>query len=173
LKDGERFDLGNGEALKVMFTPGHQPSGFVVFEQKNKGVFINDLAGLYLADTESSWVFTPYNSDVVRARESLRKLVDLSIDRLYLGHFGIFEEPRQIIIGAIEKIGKLLAVAEKCVKEGKKEQIAATVISTILAPELEKVRVTRGGGFYDYLKNELAESMSAAFASYYLQHVQT
>src|SRR4030042_4061852 len=69
LKDGEQFDLGNGEKLEVMFTPGHQPSGIVVFEEKNNGLFINDLAGLYLADTGASWVFTPYNSDVKKARE--------------------------------------------------------------------------------------------------------
>ena len=172
LKDGEQFDLGNGETLKVMFTPGHQPSGFVVFEEKNKGIFINDLAGLYLADTGSSWVFTPYNSDVIKARESLKKLIDMPVAKLYLGHFGICDQPVEIIQGALNKIQRLLDIGEKCVKEGRKEDIAATIISTILTPELEKIRVTRGGSFYEYLKNELAVSMSEAFARYYLQQVQ-
>ena len=172
LKDGEQFDLGNGETLKVMFTPGHQPSGFVVFEGKNKGIFINDLAGLYLADTGSSWVFTPYNSDVIKARESLKKLIDMPVAKLYLGHFGICDKAVEIIQGALNKIQRLLDIGEKCVKEGRKEDIAATIISTILTPELEKIRVTRGGSFYEYLNNELAVSMSEAFARYYLQQVQ-
>lgn len=170
LKDGEQFDLGNGEKLKVIFTPGHQPSGLVVFEEKNRGLFINDLAGLYLADVGASWVFTPYNSDVLKARESLKKVIDLPIARLYLGHFGICDKPREVIQGALDKIQKLLDIGEQCVKEGKAGEIAHRVRSTLLVPELEKIKATRGmGGFYDYLSNELTPSLAAAFASYYVQ----
>jgi hypothetical protein len=40
LSDGDTFDLGNGERLKIIFSPGHQPSGIVILEEKNKGLFI-------------------------------------------------------------------------------------------------------------------------------------
>lgn len=173
LKEGEQFDLGNGEKLKVIFTPGHQPSGMVLFEEKNKGLFINDLAGLYLADAGASWVFTPNNSDVMKARESLKKIINLPIARLYLGHFGICDKPREIIQGALDKIERLLDIGEQCVKDGKKGEIANRVISSILTPELEKIRAMRGGSFYDYLSHELIPSMSAAFANYYLQQKTT
>lgn len=173
LKDGEKFDLGNGVNLKVMFTPGHQPSGLVIFEEKYNGLFINDLAGLYLADTGSSWVFTPFSSDIVSARESLLKLMNLPIAKLYLGHFGICDKPGEIIQGALNYIQRLLDLGEKCVKEGRNEEIAAEVIRTMLTPELEKVLVTRGSGsLYEYLKNELLVSISANFQRYYLGKVQ-
>jgi glyoxylase-like metal-dependent hydrolase (beta-lactamase superfamily II) len=169
LKDGEQFDLGNGEILKAVFTPGHQPSGMVIWEAKNSGLFINDLAGLYLADAGASWIFTPFNSDVIKARESLNKIIDLPMKRLYLGHFGICDKPREIIQGALDKIQRLLDIGEKCIKDGKKDEIARTVFNTLLAPELEKIRAAGRKGLYEYVSRELTPSISEAFARYYLQ----
>ena len=37
LKEGDVFDLGNGEKLKIIFAPGHQPSGISILETKIKG----------------------------------------------------------------------------------------------------------------------------------------
>ncbi len=168
LKDGDQFDIGNGEKLQVIFAPGHQPSGIVIYESKNKGLFINDLCGLYLADVGASWIFTPYSSDVVKARESLKKVMNLPLTRLYLGHFGFSEKPREIIQGALDKIQKLLDISATCVKEGKEGEIAARVWNNRLAPELEKIKSGRGGTFYEYVSQELTPSMSQAFAKYYL-----
>ncbi len=168
LKDGDQFDLGNGEKLKVIFAPGHQPSGIVIYEEKNKGLFINDLCGLYLADVGASWIFTPYNSDVIKARESLKKIMSLPVTRLYLGHFGFNEKPQEIIQGALDKIQKLLDIGAECVKEGKENEIASRVWKERMAPELEKIKSGRGGAFYDYVSQELTISMSQAFAKYYL-----
>jgi glyoxylase-like metal-dependent hydrolase (beta-lactamase superfamily II) len=169
LKDGEQFDLGNGENLKAIFTPGHQPSGIVIWEARNGGLFINDLAGLYLADAGASWVFTPYNSDIIKARESLNKIIDLPMNRLYLGHFGICDKPLEIIRRALDKIQLLLDIAEKCVKEGKKDEIAITVFDTLLVPELEKIKAAGRTSLYKYVSRELTPSMADAFARYYLQ----
>jgi glyoxylase-like metal-dependent hydrolase (beta-lactamase superfamily II) len=169
IKDGDQFDLGNGEKLKIIFAPGHQPSGIVIYEEKNKGLFINDLCGLYLADVDASWVFTPYGSDVVQASESLKKIMDLPIARLYLGHFGFCDKPQEVMRGALDKIQKLLDIGAACVKEGREQEIAARVWSNRLAPELEKIKVVRGGSFYDYVSQELTLSMSQAFAKYYLE----
>jgi glyoxylase-like metal-dependent hydrolase (beta-lactamase superfamily II) len=168
LKDGEQFDLGNGEKLKVIFAPGHQPSGIVIYEEKNKGLFINDLCGLYLADVGASWMFTPYSSDVIKARESLQQVRKLPINRLYLGHFGFNEKPQEIIQGALDLIQKLLDIGAACVKEGKENDIAPRVWKNRLAPELEKIKAGRGGAFYEYVSQELTPSLSQAFAKYYL-----
>jgi glyoxylase-like metal-dependent hydrolase (beta-lactamase superfamily II) len=34
LKDGDVFDLGDNEKLRIIFAPGHQPSGIVLLEGK-------------------------------------------------------------------------------------------------------------------------------------------
>lgn len=168
LKDGDQFDLGYGEKLRVIFTPGHQPSGIVIYEEKNKGLFINDLCGLYLADVEASWIFTPYGSDVVKARESLERVMSLPLTRLYLGHFGFCDKPQEIIQGALDMIQRLLDIGAACMEENKESEIASRVWSDRLVPELEKIRIGRGGTFYEYVSQELTPSMSQAFAKYYL-----
>ncbi|MEM2915729.1 MAG: MBL fold metallo-hydrolase, partial [Candidatus Bathyarchaeia archaeon] len=42
LSDGEVFNISNKVELEVIFAPGHQPSGIVLFEKNSKGLFIND-----------------------------------------------------------------------------------------------------------------------------------
>jgi glyoxylase-like metal-dependent hydrolase (beta-lactamase superfamily II) len=72
VKDGDVFDIGDGEKLRLMFTPAHQPSGYVLFEEKNKGLFINDLVGNYFPDCDFNLVLTPPRSDILRAKEDLQ-----------------------------------------------------------------------------------------------------
>jgi glyoxylase-like metal-dependent hydrolase (beta-lactamase superfamily II) len=167
LKDGEQFDLGDGEKLKVIFAPGHQPGGMVIYEEKNKGLFINDLCGLYLSDANASWIFTPFDSDILKARESLNMLSKLPLSQLYLGHFGICDKPQEVIKGALHKIQSLFDLGDSCVKEGKEKEIAPRLIK-ILMPEVEKIRAVRDQDIYEYLSQELIPSLAANFAKYYL-----
>ena len=66
LNDGDVFDLGNGEKLKIIFAPGHQPGGTVFFAEKTKGLFIDDLVGNNMPDAEdgAAFMITPPGSDV-------------------------------------------------------------------------------------------------------------
>jgi glyoxylase-like metal-dependent hydrolase (beta-lactamase superfamily II) len=168
LSDGDTFDLGNGERLKIIFAPGHQPSGIVILEEKNKGLLINDLAGAYFADAEASFIFTPYRSDVKQAMESLKRVVDIPLSQLYLGHFGICSKPKKVLRNALEKMQQLLDVGTNCKDRRDPEEIAQKTIA-IRMLEAEKLRVTRGEKLYQYLSQELIPSMSRAFASYYLE----
>ena len=43
VQDGDEIDLGDGEKLRIIIAPGHQPSGIVIYSEKTKGLFINDL----------------------------------------------------------------------------------------------------------------------------------
>ena len=167
VKDGEQFDLGDGEILKVIFAPGHQPSGMVIYEEKNKGLFINDLCGLYLPDAGASWVFTPFDSDILKAKDSLLKLKDLPLSHLYLGHFGINDTPKETIERALHNIQVLFDISDQCVKEGKESDIAPRLLK-ILMPEVEKIRAARTPDIYEYLSQELIPSLAANFAKYYL-----
>jgi glyoxylase-like metal-dependent hydrolase (beta-lactamase superfamily II) len=169
LKDRESFDLGEGEKLKVIFTPGHQPSGLVITEEKNKGLFINDLPGSYFADAEASWIFTPFRSDVLKAMNSLRIVNQMDLEWLYLGHFGMCDKPGELIKAALARMKQLLDIAAECIKAGKPQEIEIRTLALRL-PEAEKIRKTRGDeGLYYYLSQELIPSLSRAFMVYSLQ----
>lgn len=166
LNDGDVFDLGNGEKLKIIFAPGHQSSGIVIFEQKNKGLFINDLVGNYLADAGAHYPLNPPGSDHQQAIQSLKKLMELPIANLYLGHYGIIREgPKQVMARAIDKMQQLLDIGTEYMREGKPESIAGKVYETIL-PELEKLRPIRGEVLYQYATQEHVSAQVKLFAKY-------
>ncbi|MFC1910928.1 MBL fold metallo-hydrolase [Chloroflexota bacterium] len=165
LNDGDVFDLGNGEYLRVIFAPGHQPSGIVLLEEKNKGLFINDLVGNCFADANAHYALNPVRSDHMQAIESLKKLMKLPVDNLYLGHYGISGKPRQVMTRAIEFMQQLLDIGMKYVREGKPERIAGEVYAVIL-PELKKLGAARDEAVYQYATGEHVLSQSKFFARY-------
>ena len=166
LNDGDEFELGDGEKLKVIFAPGHHPSGIVLFEQKNNGLFINDLVGNYLADAGAHYTLNPPNSDHQQAIQSLKKLMEIPVANLYLGHYGIIREnPKQVMSNAIDKMQRLLDIGREYMKEGKADIIADRAYEIIL-PELEKLRKVRGEEMYQYATQEHVGSQVKLFAKY-------
>jgi glyoxylase-like metal-dependent hydrolase (beta-lactamase superfamily II) len=163
--DGDVFDLGNGQKLRIIFAPGHQPDGIVIFEEKNRGLFINDLVGNCFLDIDSHYCLNPDKSDNIQAIETLKKLEDLPVAYLYVGHYGIYDKPKQVISRSIDKIQQLLDIGAKCMSEGKPESIADKAYEVIL-PELEKLRRARGEAVYQYATREHIPPQLKLFAKY-------
>ena len=168
LRDGEVIDLGDGEKLRIMFTPGHQPSGMVIFEEKYKGLFINDLVGNYFPDADDfSLILTPYGTDLKASMEALKKFMKMPISRLFLGHFGIAGKPNEVMQCALTGMQKLMDIGAKCLAEGKPEELVSRIYASKV-PETEKLLATRGKVLFDYITNELNTHHAEAFAKYYL-----
>lgn len=165
MKDGDLFDLGNGERLKVIFAPGHQPDGVVLFEAKNNGLFINDLVGNYFSDADAHYPLSPPNSDHKSAIQSLQKAMDIPVDYLYLGHYGISKEPTMVMTRAVSKLRQLLDIGAKYMSEDKPEDIPGEVYKMIM-PELEKLRKVRGEKLYRYAAKDHVASQVKLFAQY-------
>jgi glyoxylase-like metal-dependent hydrolase (beta-lactamase superfamily II) len=165
LKDGEVFDLGNGESLKVIFTPGHQPDGVSFYEEKNKGLFINDLVGNLLPDAEAHYALNPPDSDPRESIKSLKILLNLPVKYLYLGHYGIIGNPKQVITRSIEKIQYLLDLGTRYMKEGKSEEIAPAVYDVIMK-ELKKLRAVRGEELYRYASGAHISTQAELYARF-------
>ncbi|MFC1901582.1 MBL fold metallo-hydrolase [Chloroflexota bacterium] len=165
LNDGDVFDLGDGEKLQVIFAPGHQPAGIVILEEKNRGLFINDLVGNYFPDADAQYPLNPYRSDHRQAIPSLQKLMDLPVDYLYMGHYGICENPKEVMVRAIANMQKLLDIGTMYVREGNPERIGAEMYEMIL-PELEKLRRVRGEELYRYASQHHIPSQMKLFTKF-------
>jgi glyoxylase-like metal-dependent hydrolase (beta-lactamase superfamily II) len=165
LKDGDIFNLGDGEKLQVYFAPGHQPGGIVLREIKNNGLFINDLVGNCFPDSDAHYALNPFRSNHFQAIQSLRKLSEIPVDYLFLGHFGISDRPRQVIERAIDNMQNLLDMGRKCVLEGRPEEIGPNMIAMIL-PELEKIRKVRGPAIYEYASKQHIPSQAKLFSRF-------
>ena len=171
LKNGQEFDLGKNVRLRIMFTSGHQPSGLIIFDEKNDGVFIDDLVGNYFADADFSLVLTPPRSDVIETKKTLQHLMKLPISRFYLGHYGITQDPKNVMQRVLEGIERIMSIAAECVKEGKPDDIEKRVLESKI-PELKKLIKTRGNALYEYSRNELVTHHSTYFTQYYLERFQ-
>ena len=171
LEDGEEFDLG-GDTLKVIFAPGHQPSGLVIEESRNKMLFINDLCGQYFAETDVSLILTPDKSSQIKALKSLQELADRDYEWLALGHFGFCDNPRMVMHGAISRIERLLGIAEKCYAEGRAEQLWNTIMEQVVCPEMDKIRRLCEEPFYLYYKNELGPNLCNGFTGFYKRYME-
>lgn len=165
LNDGDIFDLGNGEKLKIIFAPGHQPSGIVILEEKNRGLFINDLVGNVLVDTGAHYCLNPPRSDHQVAIESIKKLMDLPVTYLYLGHYGISDQPKQVMTRAIENMQRILDIGKQCMQEGKPEDIASKICE-MAQPEMEKLKAVRGEKLYQYSSQGHIPGQAKLFAMY-------
>jgi glyoxylase-like metal-dependent hydrolase (beta-lactamase superfamily II) len=165
LSDGQEIDLGDDEKLKVMFTPGHQPSGMVVIESKNFGVFINDLVGNCFLDADSHYPLSPTKSDNIETVSVLKKLLDDDFNYLYLGHYGIADNPKKVLSQAIDKIQALLDMGKKNILEGTPEKIPEEYFSMV-DPELEKLKAKRGEPVYKYASKHHIISQGKLFVQY-------
>lgn len=166
LQDGQVFNLGNGETLQVIFAPGHQPGGIVLFEQKHKGLFINDLVGIYLPDADAHYVINPNGSDHKQAIQTLKNIMDLPIENLYLSHYGIIsEKPKELISKAIANMQRLLDIGTQCIAEGKPESIVDKLWEVYM-PELQKLRAVRGEALYRYAAIERLPAQFQLFTKY-------
>ena len=169
--DGDVFDLGDGERLKIIFAPGHQPDGVVILEEKNSGLFINDLVGNCLIDADAYYALNPPRSDPKQIIETLNKLLNVPVTYLYMGHYGISDKPKQVITRAINIMQQLLEIGAECMNEGKPENIAGKVIELAM-PELEKLRAVRGEALYQYASQEHVFSQAKLVAQYLIGEVQ-
>lgn len=163
--DGDEFDLGDGEILKVKFTTGHQPSGTVIFESKNNGVFINDLVGNCFLDADSQYILNTRNSDNTVSLETLRSIANMPLSYLYLGHYGITDKVSYVLNRAIKQLEDQLEIGRKYVREGKPELITEKIVE-YLRPELEKLREARGEEMFEYAAIEHVPFQAKIYAEY-------
>jgi len=165
MKDGDTLDLGNGEKLTVYFTPGHQPSGITLYEHKHRGLFINDLVGNCFPDADAHYPISPLCSDFQNSIESLERLLSLQVDYLYLGHYGITDQPYPIMKKAIAMMQGLLDMGKAYVHAGKSGQIAARMLE-MLDPEIKKLGTARGEKLYKYATGNHQRTQSQFFTQY-------
>lgn len=156
--DGDEFDLGGGESLKVFTTGGHQPGGAVILEQKHKGLFINDIVGNCFADCDFQLILNPPLSNMVAAQEFLKRVRQWDLERLFLGHYGISEQPLKIIDGAIRQMQELLDIGAAGYATGDRELMVQRFFDYKLK-EVEKLRA-RGQALYDYMSGELVAAQA-------------
>ena len=167
LHDGEEIDIGGGNSLTAIFTPGHQPSGIVLLEKEHDMLFINDLAGQYFDEFGVTLILSPDKSNACDALESLKKLAIRDYRWLALGHYGFCGNARKIIECGMARTEQMLAMARELDSAGRLSELRGELMKYIVGPEIERIRRLREESFYTYYRDELGPNLCNGFARFY------
>jgi glyoxylase-like metal-dependent hydrolase (beta-lactamase superfamily II) len=97
VKDQDRLDLGR-HVLVFLDSPGHAPHELTILDERNRGVYTGDAAGLYFPGDEVLMPIAPAPSfDLERNLETLRRLLALGPRALLFSHYGPHRDPRKAI----------------------------------------------------------------------------
>nr|WP_255783498.1 MBL fold metallo-hydrolase [Oceanobacillus alkalisoli] len=122
--EGDTLKIGPDCTLEFLDTPGHAKHHFSVFDPASNGIFTGDTAGvryelllqegieLYLPTTSPNH----FNPNDMHA--SLNRFAKKNVDRIYFGHFGMTENPKEALKQVAEWLNIYVEIAEEVVDEG-------------------------------------------------------
>jgi glyoxylase-like metal-dependent hydrolase (beta-lactamase superfamily II) len=140
---GDQVSLGNRQ-LRFMDTPGHARHHFCVHDSLTNGWFTGDTFGLSYRefDTQNGAFLvpttTPIQFDPVPLKESVRKLVEIEPDYMYLTHYGRVDDVQRLSKKMIEGVDKLVEIAERYKDDDLRTQKIETAMSDWFMDGLSK-----------------------------------
>jgi len=98
LKDRDLIDLGNGRQLEAIYGPGHAKHHYTFYDEYSKTLFMGDTLGLIYPHGNFVQPNLPppdFNKEILL--NTLDDLEKLDLEYLALAHFGIHENPYELI----------------------------------------------------------------------------
>ncbi|CAM3760469.1 MBL fold metallo-hydrolase [Mesobacillus thioparans] len=98
---GDTLKISEKLTLEFLDTPGHANHHLGVYHPLTKGIFSGDTAGIYYPqlDREGIEFYLPTTSpnqfDPEKMLHSISRFMDLGIERIYFGHYGMSENPAE------------------------------------------------------------------------------
>ncbi len=105
LKDRDLIDLGNGRQLEAIYGPGHAKHHYTFYDEYSKTLFMGDTLGLIYPHGNFVQPNLPppdFNKEILL--NTLEDLEKLDIEYLALAHFGIHDNPYELISSAKKSI---------------------------------------------------------------------
>jgi len=122
-RDGDRLSLG-GSALEVLHTPGHALHHHVLHDVAARAVFTGDTFGLSYRQLDSARgacvlpTTTPTQFDPEQLVASIRRIVALQPEALYLTHYGRVTDAPRHAASLEAQIGRFVQIARSQAGQG-------------------------------------------------------
>lgn len=125
LVDGETLKVA-GRKLEALFTPGHAWHHAAFVDVNEGAAFTGDVAGIRMTGTDYVCAPTPPpDLDEAAWRESIAKLKATHVRRLYLTHFGAYDDAPRQLDAVLDSLAQFLAIGDRLVS-GETDQAALT-----------------------------------------------
>ena len=119
LGDGEQIDIGPGRSLTVVDSPGHAKHHLGLHDSLSGVLFAGDAVGVKLPDGGVLRPSTPPpDFDLAQALTSLAKFAARRPAGIALAHYGLLEQPEELLAEADETLRVWAETAEKAYREG-------------------------------------------------------
>ena len=105
LNDGFEFNLDNKRSLKALYSPGHAKHHYTFYDHESGTIFMGDTLGLIYPHGDFVQPNLPppdFNKETLF--KTLDSFENLEINQLAIAHFGIHENPFDLIKNAKESI---------------------------------------------------------------------
>lgn len=149
MQDGDQIKLGNRQ-LTFMDTPGHARHHFCVYDSLTNGWFTGDTFGISYRefDTQNgAFLFpttTPIQFDPEPLKESVKKLVAVAPDYMYLTHYGRVDDVPRLAEMMISGIDILVGFAERYKDDDSRREKIETAMRDWLLDGMERHGVKLG-----------------------------
>ncbi|MGJ3256926.1 MAG: MBL fold metallo-hydrolase [Alcanivorax sp.] len=136
--DGDEATVG-GRKLVFIDTPGHARHHFCVYDPTSRGIFTGDTFGLsYPPLTTAKGPFicpttTPVQFDPPALKASIRKLLALQPQRIYLTHYSMVENPHPLGERLLTMVDDYVALAENVAPTGDDDALEAALMTAMRA----------------------------------------
>ena len=169
LADGEEIEVGSGRTLVAIDSPGHAKHHVGLHDSLSGVLFAGDAVGVKLPDGGVLRPSTPPpDFDLDQALTSLAKFAARRPSGIALAHYGLLEQPEELLAEAEDTLRLWADTAEKAYREGTDiaEALAARfdpLLGDIDAAHKEKLEIMNGvhsnaAGFRRWLEGRDAAS---------------
>ncbi len=150
LEDGEAVAVGGGRQLVAVDSPGHAKHHLGLHDSLSGVLFVGDAVGVRLPDAGVLRPSTPPpDFDLDQALHSLRRFAERRPTGVALAHYGLLDDPEDILAEADGTLRRWAEVAERAFAAG--EDIAAALaaafdpdVGDVPAEHRQKLEVMNG-----------------------------
>lgn len=138
VSDGETLNLGGGQRLELLHTPGHAKHHISVFDPDRGTLFVGDSVGVKMPGMTAIRPATPPpDFDLVLAERTLARYRDLDPETVYLAHYGDVGPPPQALAEASEQLARWAETAEAAWQEHDELDHVAATLAQRFADEIQ------------------------------------
>ncbi|MGF2615460.1 MBL fold metallo-hydrolase [Rossellomorea vietnamensis] len=135
-KHNEQLQLSKDSTLTFYDTPGHSRHHFSIYDEKSKGIFTGDTAGInygYIIEGEALYLpsTSPNQFNPDEMMQSLNLYSGMDLKNIYFGHFGISTEPEKVLTEVKNWLRIFVETAYHILQENKSETKLAALTEAL------------------------------------------
>ncbi len=168
-EDQDTLQIGDDWTLTFYDTPGHSAHHFSIFDPLSNGIFTGDTIGVRyekLANEGHELVLpstTPSQFDPEAMLNSLDRIEELGVEKIYFGHFNVSTNPTLIFKQIREWLPKFVAAGEEVYQNGGSQEELSKQMLSLVQEELDRVGIDRYHHAYDLIKLDMDVSSMGIF----------